>query len=61
MLILPQEGGNATGLYNTYAAVDRQNGTRSYSPKAYLCGDNTQSNLNILLGAQVNDVAPSIS
>ncbi|THH05288.1 hypothetical protein EW146_g9944 [Bondarzewia mesenterica] len=50
------QGGNATGIYNTLASVDRVNGVRMYSPVSYYCNQPTQTNLKILLGAQAGKI-----
>ncbi|VDC07351.1 unnamed protein product [Peniophora sp. CBMAI 1063] len=50
------DDGDATGLYNVYVSVDRQSGSRSYSPKGYLCGRRMTGNFKILTGAQATRV-----
>ncbi|KAL4262835.1 GMC oxidoreductase family protein [Pleurotus pulmonarius] len=48
--------GNTTGVYNSFAALDRKRGIRSYSTRAYYCNQPARPNLHILTGAQVTKV-----
>lgn len=48
--------GNTTGVYNSFAALDRKRGIRSYATRAYYCNQSAKRNLHILTGAQVTKI-----
>ncbi|KAF9556694.1 alcohol oxidase [Agrocybe pediades] len=48
--------GNSTGVYNTYASLDRKKGVRSYSANAYYCVSGAPTNIDILSGAHVTQI-----
>ncbi|KAI0922405.1 hypothetical protein AcV7_005945 [Taiwanofungus camphoratus] len=50
------QGGNATGVYDTLACINRTAGVRTYSAMGYYCLQAPRENLHILVGAQATKV-----
>ncbi|KAL0959318.1 hypothetical protein HGRIS_014580 [Hohenbuehelia grisea] len=50
------DNGNASGIYNTRAAIDRSTGNRTYAATGYYCQASRRSNLHVLVGAEVTKV-----
>ncbi|KAI0644091.1 alcohol oxidase [Trametes meyenii] len=48
--------GNATGVINTRASIDRAAGARSYSATAYYCSHAAHTNYHVLLDAQATKI-----
>ncbi|KAI0644068.1 alcohol oxidase [Trametes meyenii] len=48
--------GNATGVFNTLASLDRTAGVRSYGATAYYCANSDKPNFHLLVGAQATKV-----